>query len=90
MARVRAHLPSTVDGQPVTAEDLLPRTDGVRLTGDGMRVVIRPSGTEPKLKAYLEVVEPVDGAAGLPAARERAATRMAGLRAAVTALLGRG
>lgn len=87
MARVRASLPSTVDGQPVTAEDLLPRTDGVRLTGEGMRVVIRPSGTEPKLKAYLEVVEPVADLAGLPAARERAAARLAGLRAAVTELL---
>ncbi len=88
MARVRAALPSTVDGQPVVAQELLPRTDGVRLVGDGMRVVVRPSGTEPKLKAYLEVVEPVADLTALPAARERAAARLAGLRTAVTELLG--
>ena len=87
MARVRASLPSTVDGQPVRAEDLQPRTDGVRLSGDGFRVVVRPSGTEPKLKAYLEVVEPVADVSALPAAKQRARTRLATLRAAVKALL---
>jgi phosphomannomutase len=49
------------------------------------RVVVRPSGTEPKLKAYLQVVEPVD--ADLAAARSRAGDRMVALRAEVTALL---
>jgi phosphomannomutase len=52
----------------------------------GARVVIRPSGTEPKLKAYLEVTEPVPGS-GLAAARQAAAARMTRLRAAVQALL---
>jgi phosphomannomutase len=85
MARVRAALPSTLDGRPVRAEDLLPRTDGVRLTGDGVRVVVRPSGTEPKLKAYLQVVEPVT--ASLADAKQAAATRMVTLRTAVAALL---
>ena len=55
----------------------------------GDRVVVRPSGTEPKLKAYLQVVEPVspDHAGGLGAARAAAARRMAALRADVVALL---
>ncbi|MDN5860427.1 MAG: phospho-sugar mutase, partial [Pseudonocardia sp.] len=43
----------------------LPAPDVLRLRRPGERLVIRPSGTEPKLKAYLEVVEPVPDAAGL-------------------------
>jgi phosphomannomutase len=48
------------------------------------RVVVRPSGTEPKLKAYLEIVEhgPV------PTARKRAADRLSVLGAEVDAALG--
>ena len=50
-------------------------------------MVIRPSGTEPKLKAYLEVVEPVtDG--DLTAARTRADATMADLRREVASALG--
>jgi phosphomannomutase len=51
----------------------LPPTDGLLyLTRDGSRVIIRPSGTEPKLKCYLEVLVPVDTAADLPAAKSQA------------------
>ena len=88
MARLRAQPPSTVAGVAVTAEELLPRTDGVRWTGEGVRVVIRPSGTEPKLKAYLEVVVPVADSAALEQAKTTATTKLAELRAAVSDLLG--
>ncbi len=51
----------------------LPPTDGLLyLTRDQTRVIIRPSGTEPKLKCYLEVLQPVESAAGLPEARQAA------------------
>jgi phosphomannomutase len=49
------------------------------------RVVVRPSGTEPKLKAYLQVVEPVE--ADVATARAAGDARMATLRAEVTELL---
>ncbi|MGM1060332.1 phospho-sugar mutase [Saccharothrix sp. Mg75] len=80
MARLRAEPPAGF-----AFEDLLPGADVVRLTAEGVRVVVRPSGTEPKLKAYLEVVEPVSD--DLPAARERATARLADLRARVEGLL---
>ncbi|MEU7586948.1 phospho-sugar mutase [Micromonospora sp. NPDC049230] len=88
MARIRAATPTTLLGQPVdSVRDLLPESDVVILRTAVARVVIRPSGTEPKLKAYLEVVEPVvDG--DVPAARSRAASAVAALRAEVSAALG--
>ncbi|MFI6064898.1 phospho-sugar mutase [Micromonospora sp. NPDC051227] len=88
MARIRAHTPATLLGQSVdSARDLLPESDVVILRTATARVVIRPSGTEPKLKAYLEVVEPVvDG--DVQAARSRAASAVAALRAEVGAALG--
>ena len=90
MARLRAAPPAELLGRPVTAvEDLLPDTDGIRLRADGVRVVVRPSGTEPKLKAYLEVVVPVPDAelAAVPAARAAAADALARLRADLAPLL---
>ena len=49
-------------------------------------MVLRPSGTEPKFKAYLEVTEPA-GPGRLADARRRAGSRMTLLRAEVAALL---
>ncbi|WP_104061034.1 phospho-sugar mutase [Arthrobacter sp. 4R501] len=55
----------------------LPPTDGLLyLTRDETRVIIRPSGTEPKLKCYLEVILPVESAAELPEARQTARTAL--------------
>ncbi|WP_329022667.1 phospho-sugar mutase [Streptomyces sp. NBC_00690] len=87
---LREQPPTELAGLRVTsAEDLsegsakLPPTDGLRYYLDGeftARVIVRPSGTEPKLKCYLEVVVPVTGADGLPAARARAADLLAALK----------
>ena len=65
--RLRAAAPTALAGSPVTTvtdlsagvDGLLP-TDGFRLfTAADDRVVVRPSGTEPKVKCYLEVVVPL-------------------------------
>jgi len=69
MERLRSTPPSTLGGHAVEGiDDLsegaggLPPTDGLRYhLSDAARVVVRPSGTEPKLKCYLEVVIPVTG-----------------------------
>jgi phosphomannomutase len=86
MSALRAGPPGTLAGTPVVTEDLLPDADVLRLRGDGLRVVVRPSGTEPKLKTYLEVVAQV-GDDGLGAARARAKRRLFWLRTEVAALL---
>ncbi|WJK34350.1 phospho-sugar mutase [Solwaraspora sp. WMMA2065] len=87
MAYLRANLPTTLLGEPVTAtQDLLPDADVVILRTGTARVVVRPSGTEPKLKAYLEVVQPVPGS-DPAAARERADRALAQLRTETSAAL---
>ncbi|MEU0964695.1 phospho-sugar mutase [Streptomyces sp. NPDC005917] len=95
MRRLREQPPTELAGLPVTkAEDLtrgtdkLPPTDGLRYTLTGARVVVRPSGTEPKLKCYLEVVVPVATHAGLPAARAQAAETLAAIKRDLAAAAG--
>ena len=65
-----------------------PPVDAVRLLGDGVRVIVRPSGTEPKLKAYLETVVPVHEDAGLIAARGRGEDELDQLAPEMSAALG--
>ena len=64
MGQIRSHVPSAIGEFEVlkfddleSPSDGLPPTNGVRffLAGD-IRVIIRPSGTEPKIKCYIEVV----------------------------------
>jgi phosphomannomutase len=88
MRLIRAHPPTSLLDEPVTGvDDLLPATDALVLRTGSARIVVRPSGTEPKLKAYLEVVEPIaDG--DVPAARERAAAALVTLRTETCAALG--
>jgi phosphomannomutase len=91
MARLRAEPPATLLGREVAFADLAledPPVDAVRLLGDGVRVIVRPSGTEPKLKAYLETVVPVHEDAGLIAARGRGEDELDRLRAEMSAALG--
>ena len=93
MSRLRIAAPDELAGQRLTATsdltggtDELPSADVLRYWLAGARVVIRPSGTEPKIKAYLEVVEPVI-AGRLTEARRAARARMDPLREAVRELL---
>jgi phosphomannomutase len=91
MARLRSAPPARLLGREVAFADLAhdePPVDAVRLLGDGVRVIVRPSGTEPKLKAYLETVVPVHDDAGLIAARGRGADELDELRAEMAAALG--
>jgi len=90
MARLRATPPTALGGLEVeSVDDLaagdggLPPTEGLRYRlASGARVIVRPSGTEPKLKCYLEVVVPVDPDLddGVDAARISAASRLDALR----------
>ena len=94
MRRLRADPPAGFAGQPVTELlDLaaapradIPAADVLIFRLPGARVVLRPSGTEPRIKCYIEIVEPLGGRS-LPAARGLAAERLAPLRHALQAVL---
>ncbi|HWJ80648.1 MAG TPA: phospho-sugar mutase [Nocardioides sp.] len=95
MQRLRETPPATLGGLAVEqVDDLstgvgdLPPTEGLRYhLAEGARVIVRPSGTEPKLKCYLEVVVPVRDR-DVTAARSEAATALAALKTDVAAAAG--
>lgn len=88
MSRLRANPPEMLAGAPITEwDDLadgwngLPPTEGVRMVTDQAdRVIVRPSGTEPKLKCYLQVVMPVEDVSALPQARRDADDRLSQIK----------
>ena len=95
MRRLRADPPAELGGRPVTElTDLaagspgngVPRADVLIFRLPGARVVLRPSGTEPKIKCYIEITEPLAGRS-LPAARGSAAERLGPLRHALVSVL---
>ena len=96
MARLRAAPPASLGGLEVVAvDDLalgsaeLPPTEGLRYRlAESGRVIVRPSGTEPKLKCYLEVVIPVNPEDGVEAARIAAVGRLDALRGDIKAAAG--
>jgi phosphomannomutase len=95
--RLRDRPPASLGGLAVEGlDDLslgsrdLPPTNGLRfrLAGNA-RVVVRPSGTEPKIKCYLEVVIPVeDDEGGVDAARINAVGRLDAIRGDLQAAAG--
>jgi phosphomannomutase len=84
--RLRHGPPDQISGRPIVRTADLGGLVIYTLEGGG-RVVVRPSGTEPKLKVYLEVVRPA-GSNGLANARQAAATEMDALRHGLPVLLG--
>ncbi len=100
--RLRQSPPTELGGLAVervddlaAGSDDLPPTNGLRLVlAEGARVVVRPSGTEPKIKCYLEVVVPVvraeehEGSDDVDAARIVAAGRLDAIRGDLRAAAG--
>jgi phosphomannomutase len=85
MTKLRDETPATIDGSVATFRDLalggngLAPTDGVRFDlADGRRVIVRPSGTEPKLKCYLQAVG---------SSKDEAQQKLAALNAAMKLIL---
>ena len=99
MARLREVPPTALARSAVervvdlaTGNAELPPTDGLLYeTADHSRVIVRPSGTEPKLKCYLEVIADVEHDADdarLAQVRAQAADRLALLRSDIAAAAG--
>ena len=60
LANIRKNPPKEIDGQPLIFDDFsqglfgLPKSDVLRFKNEDYRIIIRPSGTEPKMKIYLQ------------------------------------
>lgn len=97
MGTLRRTPPVELAGAPVGTHDLLPGGDGLppidalEFSRPGLRVFVRPSGTEAKLKCYLEVVvDPAGTGEDLRTARVRGRVAMTALREEVNAIVGLG
>lgn len=97
MDRLRQAPPTQVLGEQVVVRDLLdpdndsglPAQNAIELTGEHVHVVARPSGTEPKLKCYLEVrAEAERTAADLPGTKSELDEAMTRLRQEMAQALG--
>ena len=97
LRRLTGSPPARLAGQQViSAQDLsegvdgLPPTEGLRYrTEGGCRAIVRPSGTEPKLKVYLEAVVPVSSQPqGISRAQASASAALDALRADLLSALG--
>ncbi len=95
LERLRSSPPTALGSVPVSAvfdlakgwSGLLP-TDGVLLElGDAGRVVVRASGTEPKLKAYIEITSSPGHDGSLPDRRLAATARLGAVRDDLARLL---
>ncbi|WP_313813262.1 phospho-sugar mutase [Glutamicibacter sp.] len=88
MDKVRTDPPVHLGGSAISevtdlsqGSENLPATDAIVLhTFSGDRVIIRPSGTEPKLKCYLETIEPVGEPSELPNSRRIANEQIAWIK----------
>jgi phosphomannomutase len=95
---LRTNPPAALAGRPVTrvldlkagtdtkggiaSAAALPSTNLLAFEAEGIRVLIRPSGTEPKLKMYFQIVEPVSPDEALDTALSRAQALMQIVKAA--------
>jgi phosphomannomutase len=89
MTALRSAMPHEIAGFKVSRftdlalpTDGLPPTDGIRFwLGDAIRIIIRPSGTEPKIKCYIEITSHGD------LADNQAIATLARLQGPLTSLL---